>query len=623
MKSAVLFLGLAVLAVPARAEDEACLACHGNKGTGAPAVRTADFHASAHKDIGCASCHAGKDDTPHDKKAAPVSCEGCHEKSVEILRASDHGKMLGKQFKGSALCWACHGPAHALRRAADPRSPVQRANIPATCDRCHQKIDFKGKFGLEPFSSYAQTVHGRALSEKKNEKAAVCVDCHGGHDLDFSNNSKSRANRDRIPKTCGNCHADALKAYSRSVHAQKARSRVKEAPVCTDCHGEHNIQGLREPGSMVFTGSIVKTCSHCHGSERLIAKFGMPLDASRTYLDSYHGVAFSAGNMASANCASCHRHHDVLPSSDPDSSVNEKNLQKTCGACHPRAGALVNLGKVHMTFSSTARDIRETVLSLVRKLYIYLIVLTIAGMLLHNLLDHKRKLLLGISHVHDPQELRMSANERIQHLVLMLSFFGLAYTGFCHAYPQASWARIAFDGASGAAWRAGLHRVFAGVFLLLAAYHLYWISSTRDGRAEMHALLPRWQDFLDFLRMQRYNLTHRGSPPERARFNYIEKAEYWALIWGSFVMVGTGFVVWFREWSLHLLPKWFIDLCLLIHFMEAVLACLAIAVWHSYWTVFDMDVYPMNWAWITGKVRLDRSTKPAVDKKEAPPDDPK
>jgi len=69
------------------------------------------------------------------------------------------------------------------------------------------------------------------------------------------------------------------------------------------------------------------------------------------------------------------------------------------------------------------------------------------------------------------------------------------------------------------------------------------------------------------------------------------------------VMAVTGFVLWFREFTLHFLPKWIIDLCLLIHFMEAILACLSILIWHSYWAVFDPAVYPMNWAWLTGKVK--------------------
>ena len=601
--------------------QEACLSCHASKDMpAAPQMAAAKFQGSVHKDLGCSACHAGKDAYPHDPKAAKVSCDSCHQKSADAIRASDHGRLLLKTKPGAALCASCHGPAHELRPVQDPASPVNHANIPGTCNQCHQKLDFQTKFGLEPFATYAQTVHGRAILEHKNPKAAVCVDCHGGHDLDFSRNSRSRAYKFNIPQTCGRCHSAQLTAYSRSIHAARVAAGVREAPVCTDCHGEHNITAHLEPGSMVYTGSIVKTCSACHGSERIIAKFGMPLDPARTYMDSYHGVAFVAGNLASANCASCHRYHDVLPSSDPGSSVNTKNLQKTCGACHRRAGELVHLGKVHMTFSTTTRDIRETVLRLVRRLYIWLILLTIGGMLLHNFLNHKRKLLLGLEDGHAPNELRMSRNERIQHLVLMISFIGLAYTGFCHTYPESRFAHVAFAGASGAYWRALLHRAFALAFILLAAYHLYWIAATREGRREIRSMYPRWRDLLDFLQLQRYNLFHRGGPPEFDRFNYIEKAEYWALIWGSGVMIGTGCVVWFRELSLRFLSKWFIDLCLLIHFMEAVLACLAIFVWHFYWTVFDPEVYPMNWAWITGKVRPDiPKRKPGPKKGQQPP----
>jgi cytochrome b subunit of formate dehydrogenase len=592
---------------PALAQDEACLGCHVNKDMAAeaPQVKADRFKRSAHKDLGCASCHAGKDEFPHAKKAPPASCEGCHPADSAAIRASDHGRLLLKTHRGADLCVSCHGAPHELRKSLDPASPMNRANIPETCNACHQKMNFKGKFGLDPFSSYADTVHGKAHNGGKDPKAAVCTDCHGAHDLFFPTDSRSRAFKFNIPKTCGSCHPSALDHYTRSIHGQRLAARVKEAPVCTDCHGEHNIKAMREPGSMVYTGSIVKTCGSCHGSEQIIAKFGMPLDTSRTYLDSYHGVAFKAGNLSSANCASCHGHHDVLPSSDPRSSVHPKNLKKTCGACHPKAGDLLHLGKVHMTFSTTAHDIRDTVMLLVRKFYIVIIVLTIGGMLLHNFLDHKRKLLLGPSHAHDAHEVRLSRNERIQHLVLMVTFVGLAYTGFCHTYPEYGFARIAFQGAEGAYWRSLLHRLFALAFILLAVYHLYWVAATREGRREIRSMYPRWRDLLDFLQLQRYNLLHSGKPPRFDRFNYIEKAEYWALIWGSAVMVGTGCVVWFRELSLHFLPKWFIDLCLLIHFMEAVLACLAILVWHFYWTVFDPEVYPMNWAWITGKVKLE------------------
>ncbi|MBI5208427.1 MAG: hypothetical protein HY927_00475 [Elusimicrobia bacterium] len=610
MSAGVVLAALLAGAVAAAAADDACLGCHGAKESGAPPaaapqVPAAAFGASVHKDVGCASCHEGKDDYPHKKKKAAVSCEGCHPEAASVVRASDHGKRLvmRESKTGAGLCLSCHSSPHDLRKVKDAHASVNRAHVLETCNRCHQKHDFKKEFGLEPLASYALTVHGKAFIGKKNAGAAVCTDCHGGHDLNYSMNSRSRAYKSNIPKTCGRCHPGPLAAYARSVHGAKLALGVKEAPVCTDCHGEHTIQGQREPGSTVFTGSIVRTCGHCHGSEKLIAKFGMPLDPTQAYRDSYHGVAFRAGNLDSANCASCHGHHDILPPTDPASSVHPANLQKTCGACHSRAGELVSLGKVHTASAAPAQNLYETISKLVRLTYVWLIVLTIGGMLGHNLLDHSRKMLLGASHGSHPDALRLSVNERLQHLALMASFIGLAYTGFCHTYPEAVWARWVFPGAWGAAARSLLHRLFAAAFIALAAYHAVWLAAAAEGRRELLAMLPRLRDLLDLLQLQRYNLMRSGSPPKFDRFNYIEKAEYWALIWGSFVMVVTGCVVWFRNLSLGFFPKWIIDLCLLIHFMEAILACLAILVWHSYWTVFDLDVYPMNWAWITGRVR--------------------
>ncbi|MBI5883011.1 MAG: cytochrome b/b6 domain-containing protein [Elusimicrobia bacterium] len=593
------------LAAEVRAEpDHACLDCHGIKDSGVPLVSGEIFSRSVHGGLGCSGCHSDKDGYPHAKRSAAVSCAGCHDAAAKAVRASDHGRHLVKfeSKSGAGLCLSCHSSPHDLRRVKDAHASVSRGHILETCNQCHQKRDFKAEFGVEPMSSYADTVHGKAFLGKKNLRAAVCTDCHGSHDLDYAKNSSSKAYRFNIPKTCGRCHPGPAAAYARSIHGAKAASGVKDSPVCTDCHGEHTIKAQREPGSSVFTGSIVKTCSNCHGSEKLIAKFGMPLDPTKAYSDSYHGVAFRAGNLSSANCSSCHGHHDILPSSDTASSVHPGNLQKTCGACHARAGELVSMGKVHRANSTPAPDFQEKVLRLVKWSYVLLIALTIGGMLGHNMLDHKRKMLLGPAHGHAAGE-RLSLNERLQHLALMATFIGLAYTGFCHTYPEAVWSKVVFHGAGGAAARSFLHRALAAAFMGLSVYHILWLGAAKEGRSELLAMLPRRRDVVDAFQLQLYNLLHRGTPPKFDRFNYMEKAEYWALIWGSFVMVATGCVAWFRDLSLRFIPKWCIDLALLIHFMEAILACLAILVWHSYWTVFDVDVYPMNWAWITGKIR--------------------
>ncbi|MBI2341210.1 MAG: cytochrome b/b6 domain-containing protein, partial [Deltaproteobacteria bacterium] len=124
---------------------------------------------------------------------------------------------------------------------------------------------------------------------------------------------------------------------------------------------------------------------------------------------------------------------------------------------------------------------------------------------------------------------------------------------------------------------------------------------TKHGRDKFIALLPRFRDIRDAISLVSYNLNFRKDRPKFPRYSYFEKAEYWALIWGSFVMIITGLVMMFENISLQYLPKWLIDVMLLIHFFEALLATLAILVWHFYWVIFDPEIYPMNWSWITGK----------------------
>ena len=94
----------------------------------------------------------------------------------------------------------------------------------------------------------------------------------------------------------------------------------------------------------------------------------------------------------------------------------------------------------------------------------------------------------------------------------------------------------------------------------------------------------------------------RAVPPHFPPFNYGEKVEYWSLAWGTIVMASTGLLVWFKVAAVHFVARWWIDVALAIHFYEAVLATLAILVWHMYQVIFDPDVYPMNWAWWDGKM---------------------
>ena len=97
-----------------------------------------------------------------------------------------------------------------------------------------------------------------------------------------------------------------------------------------------------------------------------------------------------------------------------------------------------------------------------------------------------------------------------------------------------------------------------------------------------------------------HNLGWNSARPRFGRFSYIEKSEYWALVWGTIIMALTGIVLWFEEIFIGLLTKIGWDVARTIHFFEAWLAFLAILVWHIYYVIVNPDVYPMNTAWLTG-----------------------
>jgi formate dehydrogenase gamma subunit len=388
------------------------------------------------------------------------------------------------------------------------------------------------------------------------------------------------------------------------------RQGFTKSPVCTDCHGEHSISGVQDPNSRVSVAQVTKTCSSCHQALEITEKYGLSGNRVATYQDSFHGLAARGGNLTAANCSSCHGFHDVRPSSDPKSSISRNNLAATCGKCHPGASENFARGAVHVAV--TQKD--APILFYIRMFYLAMIVGTIGGMLGHNGLDFLKKLrrhlrswesgaILRSTHGGEVGRsfLRMSVLERIQHALLALSFITLVYTGFALKFPE-SWP-FAWLAAleKGSAWRALIHRGAAVAMIAACVLHLFYLP-TRRGRRFLIDMLPRVSDIREATQNIGYLLGLRAEPPRYDRFSYIEKAEYWALVWGSVIMTATGFALWFETDALKLLPLLVLDVATLIHYYEAWLAALAILVWHFYFVIFNPDVYPMNWTWLTGKI---------------------
>jgi cytochrome b subunit of formate dehydrogenase len=538
------------------------------------------------------------------------SCGRCHEAESADYRASEHGRNAIAGVGHAPSCVSCHekGVVPDGQPAGSAELKIAQEKL---CLSCHLDDPIvRGRMGpgVGFISAYERSVHGAALLGG-NADAANCVDCHGSHEMKRGRDPSSRVSKERIPETCAKCHREIAEVYAGSVHGVAAKKGNVAAPVCTDCHGEHDILRHTDPRSPVAAGNVsAMVCSPCHSSVRMGEKYGLATDRFKTFSDSYHGLAIRGGSVEAANCASCHGTHDIRPSSDPASSVNLANLSSTCGKCHPGANRRFAMGAVHLVVSAE----KEPLLYWVTTLYIVLIVGTVGAMALHNGLDYVRKtrrLLTGAREGDLEREpshvlyVRMTLSERLQHGALILSFTVLAVTGFMLRYPEAWWVaglrRVSdhlFD------LRSVLHRSAAVVFLGAGLVHVGYLVLTNRGRQFFRDILPRWQDARDAAQMLGHNLGLSPRRPRFGRFSYIEKSEYWALIWGAILMGTTGAILWFDNTFIGLLTKLGSDVARTVHFYEAWLATLAIVVWHIYFVVFNPDVYPMNPSWLTGKL---------------------
>ncbi len=196
--------------------------------------------------------------------AADSTCAGCH----------DVGEKVKKSGHAQVGCSKCH-----LKHDEYPHP----ANVPKpVCVSCH----------APQVGDHATSVHGQEL-KKGNAAAPNCDSCHGtAHELLPARTAEFKKG---IPATCGTCHNDVQSQFDQSVHGKAVARGIMDAPVCTDCHGEHNIQRPKESASLVNAGHLRETCGRCHGDLRLARQFGLPSDRLTSFDASFQGVASLMG----------------------------------------------------------------------------------------------------------------------------------------------------------------------------------------------------------------------------------------------------------------------------------------------------------------------------------------
>ena len=192
-----------------------------------------------------------------------------------------------------------------------------------------------------------------------------------------------------IPATCGKCHTKEYTDYAGSIHGQALLKKgLLNVPVCTDCHGKHDLYSSDMSVSHTSKQNVPDTCKSCHDNYGLMRKFKLTTEQADTYTHSFHGVALKFGEVAVANCASCHGTHTIRAQDDPKSSINPANIPKTCGQCHKGANENFAKGKIHINPHSKDSGI----VYYISNFFIWLTTLTMLALFAHILLDLRRRL---------------------------------------------------------------------------------------------------------------------------------------------------------------------------------------------------------------------------------------
>ncbi|MGA2556698.1 MAG: cytochrome c3 family protein, partial [Verrucomicrobiota bacterium] len=279
---------------PAGLPPAQCASCHPSENS----QYTASIHGmskarGASAAAGCADCHGAHDigsvknaDSPVFKLNLAVTCARCHNnpgltaeyrmKYPEVASQytdSIHGRALLKMgLIVAPSCNDCHG-THDIGRSVDRSSPINHANVAATCGKCH--------LGIE--KTYNASIHGQILA-KGGQNGPVCVDCHSAHQITEPDGSNFKAASDKV---CGNCHDERLKNYRDTYHGKAMLlgrpNLAPEVAACYDCHGHHDVLPRSNPASHLSKANIVATCQKCHpGANANFVKYiphANPLDA--------------------------------------------------------------------------------------------------------------------------------------------------------------------------------------------------------------------------------------------------------------------------------------------------------------------------------------------------------
>lgn len=177
---------------------------------------------------------------------------------------------------------------------------------------------------------------------------------------------------------------------------------------------------------------------------------------------------------------------------------------------------------------------------------------------------------------------RFAPAQRMEHIILLVTFVGLAVTGLPQKYAAEQWAKTLISVLGGIESARIIHHFLAALLMGEAIFHGGVISYKLFVLGYRATMIPGLKDFWDVIHWIGFNLGLRKSHPHFPRYNFGEKAEYLAVVWGTIMMAVTGFMMWNPIATTKLIPGSVVPAARAAHGGEAVLAVLSIVIWHMY-----------------------------------------
>jgi len=519
----------------------------------------------------------------------PATCLGCHSDKISAheFAASVHGKNA---------CTSCH--VEIIDLAKHMRGEVKVEKV--RCERCHKKEN----------AEHYLSVH--------ISKGVMCADCH----TDIHTHKPWKNDKRVVIAKCVQCH-DKQSVYRNSVHGKAVASGNQDSAACNDCHNLHEIKPLGDPKSHENREFHTKVCLKCHADAKMMQRNKVLTVAVKSYMESYHGKNYRLGFPEKvAGCADCHTSHDILPASDPKSSVNPDNLVKTCSKCHSKASPLFTQYYAHGEHNDREKYpiLFYTFIFMTSLLFFVFSVFWVHTLLwmFRGFVENREKAAAmeeGNFHVIQDghkQYRRFNRGHIFLHFIVITSFLGLSLTGLPLKFNDQEWAKVLMTLFGGSANAGLIHRWCAAAtffyFFAAIAMSIHFLFIRKDVTGNWlqrlfgpDSLCPNLRDIQDITGMVRWFL-FKGQKPAFERWTYWEKFDFFGVFWGMFIIGGSGLMLWFPQFFGMFLPGWMFNVATILHSDEALLATGFIFTVHFFNTHGRPEKFPMDFVIFNGQL---------------------